>query len=167
MPGEMPYNLHMLGKDKIVIYCDGACSGNQFRNNAGGWGAILKYKDEVKEICGGEINTSNQRMELTACIKALELLKPGKYPVTVYTDSAYLFNCMQKKWYLKWQQNGWRNASKQPVENRDLWERLLALIASHKIDFMKVAGHSGDQLNERADMLAKKGIVEAKNSARS
>jgi ribonuclease HI len=154
----------MTGKDKIIIYCDGACSGNQFQKNAGGWGAILKYNDRVKEIYGGEINTSNQRMELTACIKALEQLKPGKYEVTVYTDSAYLFNCMQKKWYLNWQKNGWRNASKRPVENRDLWERLLILTTACKIDFRKVAGHSGDELNERADALAKKGIEEAKKS---
>ncbi|MCX6004270.1 MAG: ribonuclease HI [Chloroflexi bacterium] len=151
----------------MIIYCDGACSGNQFQKNIGGWGAILRYKDSVKEIYGGEINTSNQRMELTACIKALEQLKPGDHEITVYTDSAYLFNCIHKKWYLNWQKNGWRNARKQPVENRDLWERLLNLTASQKVDFRKVAGHSGDELNERADTLAKKGIEEAKKGARS
>lgn len=92
----MAYNWCMPGTEKIVIHCDGACSGNQYRTNTGGWGAILQQGRRVKEIHGGEQNTTNQRMELTACIRALEQLKSGKYDVEVYTDSAYLVNCMQK-----------------------------------------------------------------------
>jgi ribonuclease HI len=97
-------------------------------------------------------------MELTACIRALEQIKSTKYAVEVYTDSAYLANCILRKWYVAWQRNGWYNASRKPVENRDLWERLLALASLYKIKFIKVAGHSGNTLNERADELARKGI---------
>jgi ribonuclease HI len=147
--------------DKIIIYCDGACSGNQFRINTGGWGAIMQQGSHLKEIHGGEKNTTNQRMELTACIRALEQIKSGKYDVEVYTDSAYLVNCMQKKWYTTWQRNGWRNSARKPVENRDLWEKLLCLISLYKVRFIKVAGHSGNTSNERADELARKGIQEA------
>ena len=161
---KIPYNYPMGENVRITIYCDGACSGNQYRNNAGGWGAILKYRDKIREIYGSECNTSNQRMELTACIKALEHLKPGRYEIDIYTDSAYLFNCMQQKWYLKWQANGWLNSKRQPVENRDLWERLLRLITPHKVRFHKVEGHSGEELNERADELAKLGIEQAKKA---
>lgn len=154
----------MVARDSIIIYCDGACSGNQFRKNAGGWGAILKHGDLVKEIHGGELNTTNQRMELTACIRALEQLKSGKYDVAVYTDSAYLVNCIHNKWYAAWQKNGWKNAAKKPVENRDLWERLLTLLSMYRVAFIKVAGHSGDPLNERADELARQGIASAKTA---
>jgi len=154
----------MPGADKIIIYCDGACSGNQYRTNTGGWGAILRYKDRVKEVYGGEINTTNQRMELTACIKALELVKTRGRSIEVYTDSAYLFNAMTRKWYLNWQRNGWRNYNKKPVENRDLWERLLKLLALHKVIFKKVAGHTGDELNERADGLARQGVADIRKT---
>ncbi|MHB8086086.1 MAG: ribonuclease H family protein, partial [Dehalococcoidia bacterium] len=121
----------MPATDKIIIYCDGACSGNQYRVNAGGWGAILRHRGTVKEIYGGELNTTNQRMELTACIKALEMIKSPGHHIEVYTDSAYLVNCILRKWYLTWQKNGWKNANRQPVENRDLWERLLALLSKY------------------------------------
>lgn len=160
----MPYNWHMTSKERIIIYCDGACSGNQFRSNAGGWGAILKYGDRIKEIHGGELNTTNQRMELTACIKALEQVKLKSFAIDVHTDSAYLANAINQKWYVKWQRNGWLNAHKQPVENRDLWEKLLAQLDKYKVNLIKVAGHSGDALNERADELAKQGIEVAKKS---
>jgi ribonuclease HI len=152
----------MVSKDKIIIYCDGACSGNQYRSNAGGWGAILQHGNLLKEIHGGELNTTNQRMELTACIKALEQLKSGKYTVEVYTDSAYLVNCINHKWYIAWQKNGWKNAAKKPVENRDLWDKLLGLLSLYKVVFIKVAGHSGNTLNERADELARQGIAKVK-----
>ena len=161
----MSYNCAMSEKERIIIYCDGACSGNQYKNNAGGWGAILKYKDHVREIHGGELNTTNQRMELTACIRALEAVKSNGHTIDVHTDSAYLANCINKKWYINWQRNGWLNANKKPVENRDLWEKLLALLSSHKVNFIKVAGHSGDELNERADELALRGITEVKKSS--
>jgi ribonuclease HI len=100
-------------------------------------------------------------MELTACIRALEQVKSGKYDVEVYTDSAYLVNCMQKQWYAAWQRNGWRNAARKPVENRDLWEKLLSLMSLYTVSFFKVAGHSGNKLNERADELARQGIQKA------
>jgi ribonuclease HI len=118
----------------------------------------------LKEIHGGELNTTNQRMELTACIMALEQLKSGKYNVEVYTDSAYLVNCINKKWYTAWQRNGWKNAAKKPVENRDLWEKLLGLLALYKVVFIKVTGHSGNALNERADELARQGIAKVKRA---
>ncbi len=141
--------------DRIIIYCDGACSGNQFGTNRGGWGAVLLFQGHRKEISGGEKNTTNQRMELTACISALESLKRTDLPVIIYSDSAYLVNCMQQKWYEKWQRNGWKNAKKQPVENRDLWERLLNVLSEFKTSFRKVEGHVGIELNERADQLAR------------
>lgn len=146
--------------ETVTIYCDGACSGNQFRGNRGGWGAVLSYKDKVKEIRGGERNTSNQRMELTACIEALGRLKGDGRSVVVFSDSAYLVNGMNQRWYDRWQRNGWLNYKKKPVENRDLWERLLASAAKHKVIFKKVAGHTGVELNERADALARQAIAE-------
>jgi ribonuclease HI len=147
--------------EKIIIYCDGACSGNQFKENRGGWGALLIHQGRQKEICGGERNTTNNRMELRACIEALACLKKTDLPVEVYTDSAYLCNCIDKKWYVKWERNGWMNAQKQPVENQDLWVRLLALKRSFDtIRFIKVKGHSGVEHNETADRLANKGMSE-------
>ena len=154
-------------RESVIIYCDGACSGNQFENNKGGWGAILKFKNHKKEIFGGEVNTSNQRMELKACIEALKNLKNNHYPIAVYSDSAYLINCMQKKWYKKWQVNGWKNTKKNIVENKDLWEQLIELIQKMEISFHKVKGHTGLELNEKADALARIGINDINNQARS
>jgi len=148
-------------KEKIVIYCDGACSGNQFDVNKGGWGAVLQYQDKVKEIWGGEDNTTNQRMELIACIKALEQIKDSNLAIEVYSDSAYLVNCINQKWYERWQINGWKNARKEPVENKDLWLKLLDLLRKRKVAFHKVKGHSTSTLNELADNLAKRGISES------
>ncbi|KNF09970.1 ribonuclease H [Gottschalkia purinilytica] len=145
--------------NKIIIYTDGACSGNQNSKNIGGYGAVLTYKDNKKEIYGGEINTTNNRMEIKACIEALKILKKTDIPVEVYTDSAYLCNCINQKWYENWQKNGWKNSKKKPVENQDLWIELLDLI--NKIDnitFLKVKGHAGVELNELADSLANKGM---------
>jgi ribonuclease HI len=145
--------------DKISIYCDGACSNNQQKENRGGWGAILLYKGKAKEISGAERNTTNNRMELLACIQGLEAVKNRSLPVSVFTDSAYLANCLLQKWYLRWQKNGWQTAGKKPVENKDLWLRLLALKEHFsRITFHKVAGHSHIELNERADQLAKEAI---------
>ena len=143
--------------DPIIIYCDGACSANQSAKNVRGWGVVLKYKEHVKELHGGERNTSNQRMELTACIKALEAIKTKK-PVKIFSDSAYLVNCMHQRWHERWQRNGWKNAKKQPVENKDLWMHLLKLLEEQDITFHKVEGHAGVEFNERADELARKGI---------
>ncbi|MBI5472253.1 MAG: ribonuclease HI [Ignavibacteriae bacterium] len=144
--------------DPIIIYCDGACSNNQSSNNVGGWGVVLKYKQHIKELHGGERNTSNQRMELTACIRALEEIKSKDKPIIIHSDSAYLVNCMHERWYERWQRNGWKNVKKQPVENRDLWEQLLELLSRFDVTFQKVQGHAGVELNERADVLAREGI---------
>jgi ribonuclease HI len=149
-----------MSKDMVTIYCDGACSGNQYKHNKGGWGAIIVRGNAKEEIYGGEHNTTNQRMELTACIRALEHLPTDEAEVHLYSDSAYLVNCLHQKWYEKWQRNGWRNAKKQPVENKDLWTTLLALVARHHPTFHKVEGHSGVVLNELADTLARRGIAE-------
>jgi len=145
--------------DKITIYCDGACSNNQHKENRGGWGAILLYKGKGREISGAEKNTTNNRMELLACIMALEAIKNPTLPVSVFTDSAYLHNCLVQKWYQRWQKNGWLTAGKKPVENKDLWLTLLALKDRFPhITFHKVAAHSNIALNERADELAKEAI---------
>src|SRR3989339_309904 len=126
---------------KIIIYTDGACSNNQEKSNFGGWGAVLLFKDNKRELYGGTPNTSNNKMELLACIRSLEALKTDKYPVEIYTDSAYIVNCFEKKWYEKWQQNNWRNSKKEPVSNKELWEQLLILKDKYKVRFIKVAGH--------------------------
>lgn len=150
--------------DKVIIYTDGGCSNNQERCNFGGWGAILSFNGKVKEIYGGEANTTNNKMELLACIKALETLKSDKYPVEIYSDSAYIVNCIQQKWYEKWQRNNWKTAKKEPVLNKDLWERLLELTATYNVKFIKVKGHAGIELNERADQLAQEGIKSVANN---
>ena len=121
---------------------------------------MLLYKGAIKETRGGTRNTTNQRMELTACIEALECLKGDKLDVIVHSDSAYLVNGMQQKWYERWETNGWLNYSRKPVENRDLWERLLKVVRTHRVVFKKVAGHSGVEQNERADQLARTAISE-------
>ncbi len=149
-----------LENEAVIIYCDGACSGNQFKGNRGGWGAVLLYKGAVKEIRGGARDTSNQRMELMGCIAALECLKGAGLDVVVHSDSAYLVNGMQQRWYERWEKNGWLNYHRKPVENRDLWERLLALVRTHQVTFKKVAGHTGVEQNERADELARLAISE-------
>lgn len=135
---------------KITVYTDGACSGNP---GPGGWGAVLMYGENIRELSGGEKETTNNRMEILAAIEALRALKEP-CEVSIYTDSAYVCNCFQQKWYVNWQKNGWRNSQKKPVENRDLWEQLLELIDVHQVHWYKVKGHSGDKWNERADVLA-------------
>jgi ribonuclease HI len=139
---------------EVVIYTDGACSGNP---GPGGWGAVLIAGEHRKEISGGEKETTNQRMELLAVIEALKMLK---YPcsVKVYSDSAYLINCFKSRWYVNWERNGWLNSQKQPVANRDLWEELLRLCRMHHVQFLKVKGHSGDRWNERCDELARAAV---------
>ena len=128
---------------KVVnIYTDGACSGNQNENNIGGWGAILEYAGHVKELHGGEINTTNNRMELTALIEALSALKEKGLVIKVFSDSSYLINCFKEKWYVKWQMNGWKTSGKAPVENRELWEKLMELMKDQEISFYLVKGHT-------------------------
>lgn len=134
----------------ITIYTDGACSGNP---GPGGWGAVLMYKDHVKEISGAHQQTTNNRMEITAVIQALKHLKEP-CDVRLYSDSAYVVNCMQQGWYKNWRKNGWKNSKKQPVENQDLWQELLAVLDQHRVEFLKVKGHADNEWNNRADELA-------------
>lgn len=132
----------MAGKNKTVnIYTDGACSGNQDEKNFGGWGAILEYGKHKKEAFGGETDTTNNRMELTALAEALDMLTREDLPVRVFSDSAYLIRCMNEKWYMNWEKNGWKNAAKKPVENRDLWERIIKHLSKHDFIFYLVKGH--------------------------
>jgi len=140
---------------ELTIYTDGACSGNP---GPGGWGAVLLYKDQVKEIFGGERNTTNQRMELKAAIEALKALKVRGWKVSLYSDSAYLVNAFQQNWLSNWQKNGWKNSKKEPVANQDLWQELLLLMEKNQIQILKVKGHTGDRWNERCDELARQGI---------
>lgn len=146
-------------RDKIIIYTDGACSNNQSSDNIGGYGAILTYKNHKKEIFGGSINTTNNIMELKAMIEALKLVKNKKIETEVYSDSAYIVNCINQKWYENWRRNNWKNSKKDPVKNKELWMELIDLIESFdNIKIIKVKGHSGIDLNEKADELANKGI---------
>ncbi|MBZ4664765.1 ribonuclease HI [Mahella sp.] len=139
---------------KVTIYTDGACTNNP---GPGGWAAILNYKDCIKEIYGGEPLTTNNRMELTAAIKALEALKEPCC-VELYSDSAYLINAFNQHWVNKWMRNGWKTTGGDPVENKDLWERLIELTKMHDIKWVKVKGHSNNEYNNRCDELAKNAI---------
>ncbi|MBC8045030.1 MAG: ribonuclease HI [Rhizobacter sp.] len=148
----------------VLIYTDGACSGNP---GEGGWGAILIYTGEGgaekrKEISGYEPQTTNNRMEMTAPIKALELLSEPCV-VRLCSDSAYLINAFNEGWLKNWKYNNWKTAAKKPVENKDLWLRLDKLSQTHRITFQKVKGHSTDELNNRADALATGAIAAHRN----
>lgn len=134
----------------IDIFTDGACSGNP---GPGGWGAILRFGEHEKELSGGEENTTNNRMELTACIKALEALKE-RCDVTLTTDSKYVVDGINNGWAKSWRENGWKKADKKPALNPDLWESLLNLTDSHDVTFNWVKGHAGHPENERCDILA-------------
>lgn len=142
----------------VVIYTDGACSGNP---GPGGWGAILSFAGRQKELRGGELHTTNNRMELMAAISALEALtKPCE--VDLHTDSQYVRNGISS-WIHGWKKNGWRTADKKPVKNVDLWQRLDAALAQHKVHWHWVKGHAGHPMNERADQLARDGIAELRD----
>ena len=140
-------------KQIVEIFCDGACSGNPGR---GGFGAILRYNGHVKEISGGAMETTNNRMELSAAIEALRLLT-RPCTVTVTTDSQYLVRGITE-WIIGWKRNGWRSSKKEPVLNRDLWEQLLIASERHCIQWKWVRGHAGHAENERCDQLAREGI---------
>jgi ribonuclease HI len=136
----------------LTIYTDGACSGNP---GPGGWGAVLIYKDRNKKICGGEAHTTNNRMELTAAIKAIESIKePCK--IDIYTDSTYVKDGITK-WIHNWKKKNWKNANRKDVKNRDLWQELDQLLHMHNIGWHWVKGHSGDKYNDLADELAVRG----------
>ncbi len=136
----------------VTLYTDGACSGNP---GPGGYGAILIFKGFEKEISGGELNTTNNKMEITAVVKGLEAIKE-RCRVTVYSDSAYVVNAVEKGWIKSWKNNGWKKADKKPVKNVDLWERLLELMDYHEVKFVKVKGHADNEYNNRCDRLAVK-----------
>jgi ribonuclease HI len=146
----------------VVIYTDGACSGNP---GPGGWGAILMASGKEREIMGGEANTTNNRMELMAAIRALEALtRPCK--VELHTDSQYVRQGITE-WIRGWKARGWKTADKKPVKNEDLWRELDAARARHEVDWRWVKGHAGDPLNERADALARAGLNAARDGTRA
>ena len=134
----------------VEIFTDGACSGNP---GPGGWGVILRYGDKEKELCGGEQETTNNRMELTAVIEALSALKEACI-VKLTTDSKYVCDAILNGWVYSWQKNGWKKADKKPALNVDLWEKLLPLLDRHEVKFNWVKGHNGHRENERCDQLA-------------
>lgn len=142
------------------IHTDGACSGNP---GPGGWGAVLRYGEHVREIYGGEAEpTTNNRMELMAAIQALEALTRPSV-VRLHTDSTYVRNGITK-WMFAWQRNGWLTSDRKPVKNADLWERLQAAVDRHEVEWLWVKGHAGNEGNERADALANLGVTEARKS---
>ena len=144
-------------KKQVTIYTDGACSGNP---GPGGWGAILMYQDQKKELSGFEPDTTNNRMELTAVIEAIRALKTP-CELSIHTDSAYVCNAFQNGWLDNWSTNGWKTASKRPVENQDLWLALLEVLRPHTFVFVKVKGHADNPLNNRCDELARLAIKQA------
>ncbi|HEY9033180.1 MAG TPA: ribonuclease HI [Pseudomonadales bacterium] len=147
--------------DIVEIYTDGACKGNP---GPGGWGVLLRYKGQEKQLYGGEAHTTNNRMELLAAIEGLAALKkPCRVQLT--TDSSYVKNGIEQ-WLARWKKNGWRAADKKPVKNVDLWQRLDAEAARHQVSWHWVKGHSGHSENEMADALANRGVEEVMSCAR-
>jgi len=135
---------------KVIIYTDGACSGNP---GPGGWGAVLMYNDNKKEISGYKENTTNNIMEITAVIEALKLLK-YECEVEIYSDSAYVVNAFKQKWIDNWKKNNWKTSNKDDVKNKELWQELDKLVNMHKVTFIKVKGHADNEWNNRCDELA-------------
>lgn len=142
-----------MSKKQVQIHTDGACRGNP---GMGGWGAILRYNNTIKELCGGEQETTNNRMEMTAVIEALKALNTGS-SVLLITDSQYVLKGV-KEWMPNWKKRNWMTAGRKPVKNVDLWKMLDQLVIQHQVEWKWVKGHSGDPGNERADALANKGI---------
>lgn len=140
--------------EKVTIYTDGACSGNP---GPGGWGAILMYNGNTKELSGGNKDTTNNIMEITAVLEALKVLK---FPceVDIYSDSAYVVNSFNQGWIYNWLKKGWKTASGEPVKNKELWEELYSLTKTHKVTFHKVKGHADNEFNNRCDELARNAI---------
>ena len=140
--------------EEVIIYTDGACSGNP---GPGGWGAILMINENKKEISGGNKNTTNNVMELTAVIEALKLLK-RPCNVNLYSDIAYVVNAFLQNWILGWIKNGWKNSNKEDVKNKELWQELISLTKVHNVTFHKVKGHADNKYNNRCDELARNAI---------
>ena len=141
-------------EEKVIIYTDGACSGNP---GPGGWGAILMYKGAKKEISGGMKNTTNNIMEVTAVIEALKCLK-AECNVQVYSDSAYTVNAFNQGWIYNWIKKGWKTAGGESVKNKELWQELYELTKKHKVEFIKVKGHADNEFNNRCDEMARNAI---------
>ena len=141
--------------EKVIIYTDGACSGNP---GPGGWGTILMYNGNKKEISGAKNNTTNNVMELTAALEGLKMLK---FPceVELYSDSAYLVNSFSQGWIYNWKKNNWKTASKEPVKNKEIWEEIYNLTQIHKVKFIKVKGHADNEFNNRCDEMARNEIL--------
>lgn len=135
---------------EVILYTDGACSGNP---GPGGWGALLLWKGKERELTGGAPDTTNNRMEMMAVIEGLKALKKPCH-VKIHSDSALIVNTFKKGWIKSWQQRGWKKSNKKPVENRDLWEKMLKAMEPHTIEWIKVKGHADNQLNNRVDRLA-------------
>jgi ribonuclease HI len=135
---------------EVILYTDGACSGNP---GPGGWGALLIWNGKEKELAGGNPQTTNNRMEMKAIIEGLRTLKRPCH-VKIHSDSALIVNTFTKGWIDNWLKRGWKKADKKPVENRDLWEEMLAVMKPHKVSWFKVKGHSDNELNNRVDALA-------------
>ena len=145
----------------VRAYTDGACSGNP---GPGGWGVVLQFGDHERELKGGESDTTNNRMELTAAIEALKALKEPCH-IALTTDSTYVKDGITK-WLTNWKRNGWKTAAKKPVKNQDLWQQLEACVAQHTVEWLWVKGHSGHPENERADTLANEGMSALKRGDR-
>ncbi len=127
---------------RVNIYSDGACSGNQNDNNIGGWGVMLEMGNHTKKIYGGELNTTNNKMELTAVLEGLKALKRYNIKVNIYSDSAYVINGLSNKWYEKWEKNGWKTSQKKPVENKQLWQEIITIIRKlSNVSFFHIKGH--------------------------
>ena len=139
-----------MSKPEVIVYTDGACSGNP---GPGGWGAVLIWNGKEKELSGGEANTTNNRMEMRAVIEAFKALNKPCH-VKIHSDSALIINAFTQNWIVNWQKKGWKKADKKPVENRELWEEMLASMERHSVEWIKVKGHSGHPLNDRVDALA-------------
>ncbi|PRR77141.1 Ribonuclease H [Clostridium liquoris] len=144
---------------KVIVYTDGACRGNGKENTVGGYGIVFIYNDAKKEIKKAVTNTTNNIMELTAVIEALSILKEP-CEVELYSDSAYVVNAINNKWINSWLKNGWKTSSKEPVKNKELWEKLLDILKCHKVKFIKVRGHSDNEYNNRCDKLANEAMDE-------
>ncbi|WP_037585734.1 ribonuclease HI [Stenoxybacter acetivorans] len=148
-----------LSEKTVLLYSDGACKGNP---GVGGWGVVLRYGSHEKQLFGGEADTTNNRMELTAVIKGLQALK-RRAAVDIFTDSQYVKKGMTE-WLANWQKNGWKNSKKEPVKNADLWQVLAEETAKHEVCWHWVRGHAGHEGNELADTLANQGAAQAANA---
>ncbi|MCM8711165.1 ribonuclease HI [Clostridium sp. SYSU_GA19001] len=147
----------------VTIYTDGACRGNGKENSIGAFGILFMYNGVKKEVKQAFRNTTNNIMELSAVIQALAMLKEP-CNVKLYSDSAYVINAINQKWIDNWQKNGWKSSTKEPVKNKELWEKLIELMKYHKVEFIKVKGHSDNPYNNRCDELANEAMDELLNS---